>query len=286
MYLVLGMLGVILVLVVEYVLGIAANFTIMQYMILELPVGAYFIGVILGAFLAKGVKISGKKLNIIHYITALMLALSVFYGTQYQWYKTTYIHENGDIDGIAENGIHVDDFEYVDEDLNPVKMNLRTYLYAGFDFENENTSYENKRMVLEFDYKAYFPEFAFQVLSVLLTTVITLISMTRRYQYCENCKKYYKKKKLFDISQTNIDSELSEFRSRISNKQGIEEFVNKPRQIPKGTTFYRTELEYCTSCNTGHIIVKELEKHSLKTNEIVENRKTIDIDRESIEQIV
>ncbi|MEG0297268.1 MAG: hypothetical protein RR620_11170 [Clostridium sp.] len=286
MFVIFGILGVILVCIVETLFGIKSDSGLLTTTIFRfIPVGAIAYGIFIGWMVATGVKVSNKEPKKKRYsICACILALITFFGMGFIEYKTTYVNDNYEINRNFE-GIPISEYVYTDNTGNDIKMNFINYTKYVLDNSTIIVHSKNSSNDREVDtsgtqnYIRYLLAMAGIALASLFSTIGTLANE----KYCSNCGKFLKKKYLFKFSGNDFDEEVEEFKDKLNTRIGLEEYLRRKRKV-SGMTYYIIELRYCNECKIGEILFRKMVAGN-KESELIEDA-TIEIDSLTVNDIL
>lgn len=285
MFVLLGILLIFFIIIVEYFLGVYAGFTVLGFNISAVvPLGCYFVGLIIATVLAEGIKKSGRKINKFHYVFAIIVAGTTFFASGFVWYRATYIDSTY---GFNESriGVPMRKLEFVD--INGKKIDMTYTNYFTYDLYKIPEQLEKgSTIIVKSKEVQKVPTYLIKFITLMLSTVLSLKAIMYNQLYCENCKKYYRNKTLFKIAGTKYHSEISELRHRLREHDNLKEYVNKKRGKLREHNFYKVQLRYCKSCESGRVAIREYELENLRVIENKENIQYIDIDNEAVSQIL
>ncbi|GKX67869.1 hypothetical protein [Inconstantimicrobium mannanitabidum] len=287
MFIIFGVLATILVIVEEYLLSAYANFSVLGFTFFGvLPVGAIIIGMFLGWMLSVGIKKSRKRFKKSYCLVAALIGLITFFGISYMEYETTYISNNTNelnrkFEGMPlrdlvyqENGKieHYTYFTYVKDSLDNAQSTITLKGGHKFDVDTRGT----------INYIEFFAE----LILIMIAAAICVKTSLSNNKFCETCNVYYKTKKLFFFLASNYDEEMDALDDALKNPQRLKELVAKKRKKNGRETFFNVELTYCPECKKGQILVKQYSVKGNSADEVVANRKTIELDNGIVDILI
>lgn len=270
MSIILGLITLIVSIAIPIVLLITMDFQVIHFaLFFIIPVGAIFIGYLCGYGFFKGLVLSNRKITGTHYFIGLLMAIiclaSIQYGT---YYLSCYNEEEQKIEYTLD-GTHIS--EYEEEDYG----RLTFFNYTKYMIEKTPVSFSIRTTNIT---EVSNPIFGWIVtiidyLGLILGCLGCGSNMNDENDYCDRCKTYKKKKKIFDIPKPNGKAFFGDIESLNDNlNMGIliEEIVDKYKDDRLKTgEYYECYLVYCESCRSASFKFKLYEKN--KKGKVVEN---------------
>ncbi|GKX29959.1 hypothetical protein SH1V18_24390 [Vallitalea longa] len=288
MSIILGLFTLLLSIAIPLALLLTTNFQVIHFaLFFIIPVGAIFTGYLCGYGYFKGLVLSNRKITGGHYFVGLIMAIvclvSVLYGT---YYLSCFNEEEQKIEYSLE-GNHVSDYE-----VNGYGE-MTFPKYTRYMIENTPVSFSIRSTNIT---EVSNPIFGWIVtiidyLGLLAGCLACGSSIYDKYEYCDNCKKYKKKKKIFDIPKPNGKGFFDELETLVNNLNMsifLEEIIDKYKNDRLKTgEYYECYLIYCESCRSASFKFKLYEKN--KKGKVVENddfKYTIDVNYDFVRNYI
>lgn len=256
MFILFGIICAIIIVALETFLGINGSDSLMGLFILRfIPMGAIIYGMAMAFIVTTGVKLQNKqpKSKVYGAVAAILALVSVF-GVNYLEYATTYIDAEGYITRDS-SGESISAFAITGEDGEDIPMNFINY--TKYTVENstfvETSRHSKKETIINSSVTSNAIRYFSTYIVMALTALIGVFSALSSSPYCYDCKKYFKKKKLFTFFADDYQEENEEFLQQLSLGIDIKDFVKKKRS-KDSKKFYDVSLDYCKECNTGCLI--------------------------------
>lgn len=142
MFAIFGILGIILVIVGQYLLSAYVNLSVLGLtFFVVIPAGAILIGMFLGWMLSVGVKKSRKKFNKYFYLIAAIIGFVTFFGISYTEYATMYMADDNTINQKFE-GTPISKLVY-DDNGKDVPLTYINYVKYTLDNSESTISFKD-----------------------------------------------------------------------------------------------------------------------------------------------
>lgn len=278
MFAIFGILGIILVIAEEYLLSAYANFSVLGLTFwVVVPAGAIIIGIFLGWMLSVGLKKSRKRFKKSYYLIAVLIGFITFFGISYMEYATTYVSNHNEFNQKFE-GTPLRDIVY-EENGKVEHYTYFTYVKDSLDNAESTITFKGAhKFDLDTRGSINYIMFFVQLVVIMIAAAISVKACISKNKFCETCNVYYKTKKLFFFLASNYDEEMDGLDDALKNPQRLKEFVAKKRKKNGRETFFNVELTYCPECKKSEILIKEYVVKGNNADEVVANRKTIELD--------
>lgn len=128
--------------------------------------------------------------------------------------------------------------------------------------------------------------FFVQLLVIMIAAAISVKACISKSKFCEFCRVYYKTKKLCYFPASNYDEEMDALEDALKNPERLKDFIAKKRKKGGKEPYFNIELSYCKECKKGEILIKEYVVKGNNADEVVANRKTIDLDNGIVTMLI
>ena len=268
-----------IVLSIVYCILLALGLDGFEFIIGFFPVMGLAVGFCVSCFAAKG----AEKGNV-RYTKALPIATALFgflllFLLTYYGYFSMYVDSkyDGDIIRYYGNydinhlfvGDHISEFEVDGEQVTFGKYMQIQFFDATISITDNGSNPNNG--IRGLGTIAY-------ILNYVETLVIAIMSFVdiKNMHYCDNCKKYYKKKVLEDYSSVNDCDEIY---------RRINEYAEDPSKLPahlkkSGPIVMNATLNYCPKCMQGKLVINSTQKSGNRS--ILQPIKEYDIDNDTV----
>lgn len=254
MYVIFGILGTILSILIELICEALFNLDILNFYVEFIPLGGLIFGLLIGWFINKGVKVSNKKFNkSIMIVSVLFLAFS-FVSIIYSDYKTTYVTGT---DGNYEfnhkfDGEPISNFAYAGKDGKEVQLTFVNYFKFSMDTSKLQIRLFTVNTTGTINYIIEIANLIFMIVvgAAMVYGVTSCI-------YCDECKKYHKSKKVFQVNENDI-AEIMENGEIVNDMNTIKQFIGSHSQKYSAKDYYLGKISYCPNCSKGSFIVTHI----------------------------
>ncbi|MBW6410621.1 hypothetical protein [Clostridium weizhouense] len=280
MYIFLIILSMLSVIVAEYIANAFIGFSILNLSFwVVIPAGGALIGMFLGWAFSTAFRKSNKKFSKKHCLIAVVVSILTFIGINYMEYRTTYLLDDYTISRTFE-GSPISEFVYTDD--NGIEKQMTFINYQKYLLDNLDSTIRfksGKTMDVKTSGKINYIVYFLQLIAMIIFTTLYFVINLSDFKYCDNCKRYYTLKKLFEFSPSDYDIVMNKFENVNDSLLDLKEFCNRRRKF-HNDVYFKATLMYCKECKNGEIIIK---KH--KGNDS-DNIKNITLDSFSVESLI
>lgn len=277
MSIILGLVSLIIAVAISIAATVFLNFEVLHFSIMFIiPIGALIIGGICGYGYFKGLVLSNKAIKGSHYLIALVMGIICLGVIKYGTYQLTCINpETYDIE-YTLNGDHISNYE-LPEYGQMTFMNFNRYL-----IETTPISFSLRRkQVAEVSNKTLSWVLAIiDYLGVIMGCLVASSFATGDRTYCEKCKRYMKRKHIFNIPKEDGEGFFIALETLLAESMPTETLKNLEQRFNKNAKeYYKCYLSYCESCKKTTLDITLLEKvahNKYRENKEFEYKKNID----------
>lgn len=101
--------------------------------------------------------------------------------------------------------------------------------------------------------------------------------------YCNKCRKYYKTKRLFLATRTDVNTLIKRDKIKIDDINMLKEFMDKHKVSRKNKGNYEGLLMYCPDCKKSQLIIKNSHYDTKEKKVFME--KSVDVDKSWVKVI-
>lgn len=269
MEIIFGLLAIIGILLEEYFAAAYIKYTLMGFSMLFLPVGALFVGGIVGVSMSKGLNLTNKRLNIKRVLLCALFGALTFVAINFMEYKTTYVVKDK-VSGYSTNRT------FQGEPISEISFGEGQEKITFIDFIKEDLDFGEKTYRIKggseisvdssgtLNYILFFASLLAMVLGAAAGSAYFVVG-----PFCESCKKYYINKQIFYSNDNDINLIFKDYNTLIGDNLGISRFMQNHKKRVKGKVIYKGKLSYCKECMNANIIIT---KETKQGNKMVEEK--------------
>lgn len=280
MYIFLIILSILSVIVAEYIATAFIGFSILNLSFwVVIPAGGALIGMFLGWTFSNAFRKCNKKFSKWHCLMAAVVSILTFIGINYMEYRTTYLLDDYTISRTFE-GAPISEFVYTDDDGIEKQMTFINYQKYLLDNSDSTIRFKSGDTVdVKTSGKINYIVYFLQLIAMIIFTTFYFVINLSDFKYCDNCKRYYTAKKLFEFLPSDYDIVMNKLNDVNGCLLDLKELCNNNKKI-HNNVYFKAILMYCKECKNGEIIIK---KH--KGND-TDNIKNIALDSFSVESLI
>lgn len=267
-FLLASVVGILIILLEEYLFGALINFTLLNFYIIIIPIGAAIVGGFLGFILSKGMEKGKVPFGRLFLVLALVAGLLTYPAIRYMEYRTTYYEYDATNDSLTVNRIFKGEpisdlgIKFIDYEKQHLKYNS-----ISITFKRRNTIDLPQSSILN-----YIDYFSNWILMTLLCVLFFKVFASDKL-YCSKCKKFYDEELIFKFTPTSYQSVLNELTDGIYN---IDELKNKyAANVKSHRSYYEFYYLSCPECRTGEYQIRHMVTEGNSIAESENDRKVI-----------
>lgn len=245
-FLISFILGLLLVLLEEYVLGAFLGVSALNFYILIIPIGAIFIGGVQGYILYLGMLKGRIPVGKLLMSLAIIFGILLYPSIRYMEYRTTYITFDENYESIDINR------KFKGESIKELGISFLDYEKDNLDYNNITfTGKRNLSIELPTNKIINYLDYFIKWILMSLTSIIIFKAFAKDARYCSDCKKYYREKTLFKFNNSSYPLLVEELSNNLHN---LDDYKNKYEMDTKNDSeYYELKRLNCPLCNKGEI---------------------------------
>lgn len=223
------------------------------------PIGTILFSMVVSVFYFITLVKGNVKVTFAKSLVMVVIVFISYFGIEYFTYLNTYIDVDGDGLNYSREGYHISEFynENTDETftfLSYYKYRVDHAIVTSYSkYSDSSTTVEGKTGL------NWVREIA-AILGLPIGVAFAYASVFEDRKYCEECKKYMKKKKLFAILDNFAEAinSLDEIINSedISSVESLRTFIeSNPTSLRYSNSHIIGKAYYCKGCNKTHLVL-------------------------------
>lgn len=266
-FLISFIIGLLVILLEEYLLGAHAGWSALNIYIIFIPIGAIVLGAFHGFILYLGMLRGRIPFGRVLISFAIILGILSYPSIRYMEYRTTYYTLAPNTNAINLNR------SFQGKPIKDLGISFIDYEKQNLDYDNiVITAKRNNTLELPTNTFLNYTNYFIKWIGMALASLFMFIILAKDARYCLICKKFYREELLFNFLHVSYPLLFDELSQNVHN---MEEYKNKyEADISNYRDYYQLNRSYCTKCKKGEIQIRHM---VTKGNDIIEaedNRKT------------
>lgn len=277
MSIILGLVSLVIATAISIAATVFLDFEVLHFSIVFIiPIGALIIGGICGYGYFKGLVLSNKAIKGYHYLIAFILGIICLGAIKYGTYQLTCINPETFNIEYSLDGDHISNYEL--PDYGPMTfVNFNRYL---IETTPVSFSYRRREVAEVSNKTAGWVLTIIDYLGLIVGCMVVSGFATGDRIYCDKCKKYMKRKHIFNIPKEEGEGFFIALESLMAEPMPVTTLKELEQKFSKNTKeYYKCYISYCESCKDTILDITLIEKdgnNKYTENDEFEYKKKID----------